>query len=225
MRLARKLFLLATTTLAVLALTATANAQGPVDVFNEETDILCTAVNVDSDHNATNGCHVEYEAEEHIPLVAHTPTGQVILSSCNVHLEARISGTGGGFVTQMALTDENPPANPPCTRTPCDEAAPSHKDLLWPLQIEENAAGQESVEVEFCLRTANGFGGVEGGTQSRCRVHLPFTSDVDHNHEIGTGGEYFCEVSPAAVPISIQDAHFVNEVPAEIGTEDIFLVH
>ncbi len=223
MRLVHRLFLLATVALAAFALSAThANAQ--IEVFNEATDEHCGAVVVDG-HEANGGCHVEYLAEEHISFVAHPPTGPVVLLNCNWHLEAQIGEDGSGYVTHALLTDEVPPSSPPCTRTPCDEAAPSHEDLLWPLQIEENSPGQESLELEFCIRTANAFGGVEGGTQSRCEVHFPFTSDAGHNHEMADHAEYFCEVSAAPVPISIQEVHFINENPAEASEEDIYLLH
>ncbi len=209
--------------LTALALSATtANAQ--VEVFDEETDDHCPALMI-SGHNVTGGCHVHYEAEEHIPLVAYTPTGAVVLFNCNVHLEAQIGEDGSGYVTKAVLTDEVPPENPPCTRTPCDEAPPSHADLPWPLQIQENTIGQESVELELCLRTANAFGGTEGGAQSRCELHFPVTQNFDHNHEIGDHAEYFCEVSPSPVPIAFRDIHFINENPAEVSEEDIYIVH
>ncbi len=210
-------------TLAAFTLSAV-TAQAEVEVFNEATDEHCSPLNVDG-HIVTDGCHVEYESEEHISLVAHPPTGPVVISNCNVHLEAQIGEDGAGYVTQALLTDETPPPSPPCTRTPCDEPGPSHQELPWPLHIEENAAGSESVEGEFCLRVSDAFGGTEGGAGSRCEVHLPFTHVLSHDHELGDHAEYFCEVSPSPVPISIRDVHFINEEPAGESSEDIYLVH
>ncbi len=222
MRLARYLFIFMAMAFAALALTA-ATATAQIEFLDEETDQHCPALVV-VEHSVGGGCHVEYESEGHIPLVAYIP-GPVVISNCNVHLEARIGEDGAGYITQALLTNEPVPPNPPCTREPCDEPAPGHEDLLWPLQLEENGPGQESIETEFCLRVANSAGGVEGGASARCEVHLPFTHVLSHDHELGDDAEYFCEVSPIPAPVSIQRVHFVNENPASGSNEDIYFVH
>jgi hypothetical protein len=223
MRLARKLFLLAAMALTALALGATtANAENPVEVVDEETAEHCTAVGIVG-HTVSGGCHIEYESEGHVPLIAYVPT-PVILSQCVVHLDAQVGEDGSGYINGATLAVGDVVESPGCTRAPCDELG-SGAMLPWPLQIVEGETAtdpSEDVEVEFCLRTvASG----QGGAPSRCQVHVPITQDaVNHNHEIGTpAGEYFCEVSPQPFPISIGDAHFNVEDPA--ATEDIEILH
>jgi hypothetical protein len=223
MRLARKLFLLAAMAITALALTATA-ANAQVEVI-EEDGIHCPPVSLSpTGHNVTGGCDIEYRSERHIPLVAYVPN-PVVVSNCRVHLSALVGENGAGYVTAALLSDEVPPANPACTRFPCDENGPvgSSKMIPWPLQIEENGPGLESIEATFCLRTiASG----EGGAPTQCQVHLPLTQNVGtHDHEIGGANlEVFCEVAPM-FPTSIRNAHFLNEVPAAQSTEDIEVIH
>jgi len=222
MRLARKRFLLAAMALAALALTATtANAQ--IEVLDEETDDHCSAVTVVNDHDVTGGCHVEFKSLHDVPLVLTTAGGPVTLSNCLVHMEGHINETGSGYIDTVALTDEVPPANPPCTRTPCDEAADAahhpHAELLWPVSFTE-VSGVELVETTFCLRpSAN----AEGVGNTFCEVHLPWADKGGHNYEIGAPtGIYSCENLP---PVSIRQAHFVNETAPESGTEDVEIIH
>lgn len=222
MRLARKLFLLAVTAVAALALTASA-ASAQLTVSEEHTagNQACTAVNKVG-HVVTGGCHIEVVSTEHIPLVAFVPQ-RVVLSNCNVHLEARINATGGGWVTAAVLTDEVPPASPPCTRAPCDEANGTFRP--WPLQIVEHAAGDEEVEATFCLRLGNLFGGAPGDPGSQCEVHLEYTQTASHDIEIGhhPSGAELCEVSPSPpAMIGIENAHFTYE---PVGEDRIEVVH
>jgi len=223
MRLARKLFLLAAMALAALALTATtANAQVEVideDGFNDH----CPAVTVVNDHDVVGGCHVEYKSEGDVPLVVQTAGGPVTLSSCEFHLSGRVGENGSGYIDNALLTDEVPPSNPPCTRTPCDEPSNAahhpHAELLWPIAFTE-IDGVETLEATFCLRpTAN----PEGSGNTPCEVHLPWTDNGGHNYEIGAPtGIYSCENLP---PVSITRAHFVNETDPELGTEDVEIIH
>jgi hypothetical protein len=172
MRLARKQFLLTAMTITALVLTVTA-ANTQVEVIAEDGG-HCPPVSLSpTGHNVTGGCDIEYRSERHIPLVAYVPN-PVVVSNCRVHLSALVGENGAGYVTAALLSDETPPANPPCTRFHSMKMGPgSSKMLPWPLQIEENAPEQESIETEFCLRTiASG----EDGAQTRCRLHLHSTS-------------------------------------------------
>jgi hypothetical protein len=220
MRLARKLFLLAAMAITALALTATtANAQ--IEVIEEDGG-HCPPIVVDV-HLVSGGCDIEYRSEAHIPLVAYIPA-PVVVSNCRVHLSALIGENGAGYVTAASFSDEVPPANPPCTRAPCDEDGRTGASEMvpWPLHIEETVANVETIEAEFCLRTiASG----EGGAQTRCQVHLPLTQNLaTHDHEIGAvGSEYFCEAAP--FPTSVRNVHLINEVPAAQSTEDIEVIH
>jgi hypothetical protein len=208
--------------ITALALTATtANAQ--IEVLEEDGPGHCTAVSLSpTGHVVSGGCPIEYRSEHHVPLVAYTPA-PVIVSNCNVHLSARIGENGAGYVTAASLTAEtvNPPV-PGCTRAACDENGPvgASAMLPWPVQITETAAGVETVDATFCLRTISSL---EGGPQTHCGVHLPYTSPVTHDNEVGDNAEYFCEV--AAIPTSIRNLHLINEVSATESTEDIEVIH
>jgi hypothetical protein len=208
-----------------MALTALAlgvgTASAQVEVMEEDGG-HCSPVSIVG-HTVSGGCHVEYRSEGHIPIVAYTPS-PVVVASCRWHISARIGEGGAGYLTAASFTDEVPPTSPPCGRAPCDESGAIGGSAMipGPLRIEENAPGQESIEMEFCMRMVAAG---EGGTPTRCQVHLPFNQQFGtHDHEIGAvDSEYFCEVAP--FPISIRNVHLINEVPAAQSTEDIELIH
>jgi hypothetical protein len=188
----------------------------------EEDGGHCPPVSVVA-HDVTGGCHVEYRSEAHVPMVAYIPS-PVVFMACRWHFAARIGEDGAGYVTAASFSDEAPPGNPPCTRAPCDEDGPTGASAMvpWPLHIEEENVSQESLEMEFCMRTiASG----EDGAQTRCQLHLPVNQQLgSHDHEIGAvNSEYFCEV--ASFPTSLRNMHFINEAPGAQSTEDIELIH
>jgi hypothetical protein len=220
MFLVRKLFLAVVMALTALALSAgTASAQ--LEVMEEDGG-HCPPVTILA-HTVSGGCHVAYQSEGHISLVAYVPN-PVVVSGCRWHFDAQIGENGAGYVTAAAFSDESPPTSPPCTRTPCDEDGPVGNSVMvpWPLTVFEEDIGVESLEMEFCIRTIQSG---EGGPQSRCQIHLPVTQTFDHDHEIGAvNSEYFCEVG-APFPVSLRNVHFINEEPAVQSTEDIELIH
>lgn len=206
MRLARKLFLLAAMAIAALAMTAsTASAQ--IVELSEEGGDHCPAV-VKNVHDVTGGCHIEFESENEVPLVANVPgVGVVTLSNCEVHIEARVGEDGEGWVTQALLTG-HPAPSVPCTRTPCDEAAPSHVELPWEIHIEEDGPGLEFADVRFCLRpVAND----EGVGNSFCTVHLPISDNGNHDYEIGDNADAHCEPGDFPFDVWIETPHFQYE--------------
>jgi hypothetical protein len=214
MRLARKLFLLATMAVAALALSASAaTAQVHIEQEHGVSDNEpCPALT--GPPNVTGGCHLEIRSERHLPLVLQTAGGPVTLSNCRVHLEGRVGEDGVGWVTRMTFTPEIPPTNPSCTRAPCDSAA--GVVTPWPVAITE-AAGVGTVETTFCLRTiASG----PGGAGTSCEVHLPWNDNGSHQYEYGVSATYSCENLP---PVSIQNVHFINE--GGTPKEDIEIVH
>ena len=214
MRLARKLFLLAAMAVAALAVGAgAANAQ--VEVIDEPSGEHCGAVTTLTAHTAVGGCLVEFESTGAVPLHAYIP-GKVTLFDCSWHLEARIGENGTGYVTQAKLTNTTPGS---CPRTPCDEAAPSHAELLWPFVLNESA-GQESLELTFCLRPLT-FPDVEGQGNTPCTVHLEVTDLGNHDYEIGhSPSESFCEPG-LPFPVSLESLHFLYEE----GSDKIEIIH
>lgn len=207
MCLTRKLVLI--TAMAVVALAVTAgSASAQYEVVDEATFEHCSAVTFPVEHEAVGGCRVEFQSTGEVPFFVNVPgAGVVQLFNCEWHLEARIGEVGEGYVTQATLTSHPAPSFP-CTRTPCDEPAPDHSELAWPIQIEE-AAGAETLEMAYCLRPINS---AEGADHFSCTVHLELTDLGSHDVEIGHPGEAeaHCE---AGLPFDVwlQNAHFLYE--------------
>lgn len=211
MFLVRKLSLAVMMAVAVMAMTAS-SANAEVQVF-EEPGGLCSNVSL-SGHVVSGGCHVEFQSTGDVWLVVYVPA-PTIVSACQVHLEARIGGNGFGYVTTLTLTAPSRPV--PCTRAQCTEAGTSTR-IPQPIQLNE-VAGAESLERRFCLQGPD-------GSQGSCTVHLPVENEGGHNYEFGAGGgEAFCEAGDYPFPVSIRNAHYINEVPAETGTEDVEIIH
>jgi hypothetical protein len=212
MRNARRLFLLATISAAVLSLTATAATAQLEFIEEHASGNHCPDV-TKTGHVVSGGCHIEARSEHHVALVIQSAFGPVTLSNCNVHLEGRVGEDGAGYITAMAFTNEIPPVNPGCTRTACDEA--DGTVLPWP------AAGSESgglltAEATFCVRTIVSG---PGGPGTMCEVHATGTDSGAHVYEAGDGGSYSCENIPQ---VSIQNFHMLEEEPGSSGVE---LVH
>jgi hypothetical protein len=225
MRLARRFVLLMVMALAVLAMTAGSLSAQELEVHDEAdgTAPPCGTVTL-SGHTVSGGCHAEFRSEDNVSLGAYVPA-LVIVSNCQMHLDARIGADGEGYVTKAVLSPPAPPFGPGCTRTPCDEAATSpnpHAEFPWSIHINESA-GALSTEIRVCMRTvASG----EGGPSGRCTMHLPVTDQGDHNYEFGTPGlEAFCESGDFAFPVSFLGVHFLNETPPSSSAEDIEIVH
>lgn len=205
----RKLFLLVAMALTALAMTSSASAQVEV---HDEPGTLCSNVSL-SDHAVSGGCHVEFKSTDDISAVVYIP-GPLPVFSCRWHFEAQIGGDGAGYITTAALTP--PSGGGPCTRVQCAEADGTR--IPWPVQINE-AAGSESFEMRFCIEQSNGSG-------FSCTVHLSVEDEGGHNYEFGAeDGEAFCEPGDSPYPVGFRNAHFVNEVPAETGAEDVEIVH
>lgn len=148
-------------------------------------------------HQVEGGCHVEFESTGNgIPWHAYAPAKTTIMN-CDWELEARVNGNGEGYVTQAILTAAS--VGPPCNRAACDEAAPSHAMIPWPLHIAETAPGDQELELTLCLRLSSAG---EGDPGIVCELHLEVGN---HGYELGhadggsgrwSGAEVFCENSP-----------------------------
>lgn len=89
--------------------------------------------------------HLASGATTPVALRQHTPTGEVLFSICNAEYTAAIQASGHGLIYDQQLTGEN------CGIAPCDEAAPSHVNINWPLHAGE-FAGAEMLGLTFCVR-------------------------------------------------------------------------
>lgn len=228
MFLVRKLFPLATTVIAALAFTAsTASAQ--LEVHAEDQPVEeCGTVTIDGAHHVEGGCRIEYESTEDISLVGYFPQ-PTILFNCLWHLEAQIGENGAGYITEAELTDEPDPPVPSCVRQACDEAAPIHETLAWPIQINE-VAGVESIMMRICLRAGspNEEPSAEGGAGSRCTLTFEAADLTGHDYEFGHHpGEEFCAPGDFPFAVPFHNAHFTNEVDPDPPDylEDVEIIH
>lgn len=203
-----------------------------VEVRTEPGNQHCPEVTVIG-HGVSGGCHIELESTGvGIPLHANTGISKVTFSNCEVHLEMRVDEDGEGYVNEANLS---PPhgGGVPCTRTPCDEDSGATDAMIpWPVHIEENGAGDEALELEFCLRTSTSSEGSPG--QLRCEAHFKFAPVAgNHNYEVGVvngsaGTEVFCEnnppnpdaIHPTLSAIASIEPHLVST-----GTEKLEVVH
>lgn len=141
-------------------------------------------------HVVTGGCHVAIDSPL-TTLIAHTGTGEVVVSNCAITGEARVDSSGSGWIVSQSMQST---ASGSCPRAPCDEA--SHADIPWPLTIED-AGDTTTVEVTFCVRLASGS---EGSGGSSCLVHLPISIPASHTYSASSvslpSGEAACEGLP-----------------------------
>ena len=210
-------FLLYAGRVLVAAVVAPGTAAAQVEV-SSESGPHCNAIQVTGPHAAIGGCRVEFQSTGEVPLYADVPgMGVVELSNCEMHLDTRIGEDGAGYVTRALLTGHPEPSTP-CTRAPCDEAATSHQELLWPISFEEEP-GELSVEVVVCLRPS---ALAEGSTGTFCTLHLPVTELGSHDYEIGQAGSFHSHCEPG-LPFDVwfQNAHFTYED----GTDTVEIVH
>lgn len=209
MRVASNSFL----TVAAVALAWTvmvASASAEVEVFSEPGGEPCTEVTMVG-HQVAGGCHIEIASNQPKAFIAYVPS-PVVLSSCDLHLEARIGGAGTGLVSQAAFSPPSPPNGSSCTRVPCDEA--NGTMLPWPISISESA-GVETGELAFCLRPIPSGPGASG---THCTLHLPVTDLGSHEYEIGQSGVEICEEIPNA---GLQGFGFTYEA----GSERLEIIH
>jgi hypothetical protein len=178
-----------------------------VDIFSEPGPELCDEP-ILVGHQVSGGCPFEFRSTEHILVTVYMPL-PIVRDSCNMHLETRIGGEHGlGYVTQAVLSDEDPPATPPCTLQPCDELVDGqHTFVPWPLEIVENGPGDEGLTLHSCLI---GTSAPEGHPGTHCTLHLDFSEIASHEFEFGGDpSEEFCD-APYTF-ISLRDAHFEYE--------------
>jgi hypothetical protein len=176
MRLARNLFLLAATAIAMLAIaTPAANA---IEVTDEPTGNHCSEVSVsaDGEHTVSGGCeiHVATEPDTSFDFSGHwEDSGEVVFTQCGNEFNARLHESGNGLIYDQELTGAS------CGLEACDEA--NHANIPWPANLMEFGAF-EALQYTFCIR-----GVQQEGTQGNpCTLYIPLVTDSDHEYEFGT---------------------------------------
>lgn len=205
MSVVRRLLVLSAAVSAVMASIAATSAA--TIVVSEEGGARCPGVPIVDAHAVTGGCHVSFASSDSVSLFAHIGPAEVIVSSCLMSYELRLSAGGTGYITEQAFS-EPPAPGTTCTRAPCDEAGGGMTKLPWPFIIEEDAFRRPTAELTFCMRPATA---AEGTSAFNCTLH-PSMAGSGHTYVVSTAGEAACE-GAAQVEVS---GTFVS---ADVGTE------
>lgn len=174
MRIARKLLVVGVLTAATMAFGASSASAVEISSGGNH----CTPVAVGAGHVVTGGCKINATSERETEVQAFVSgVGFVTISTCEDVFEARIAEDGTGYLYLATTTGHG---DPPCTRTACDEAAPSHRQLPWAL----NLTATNNMEIDFCLRTIQNPD-VEGAAGTTCHTNIAITPNN------GTGAHEF----------------------------------
>jgi hypothetical protein len=162
--------LLAISVIAAMSMAAPSAFAQTVEVLDEDLagQPHCGAVTA-VNHVVSGGCtvHAVTSGVSTANLFAHVAgVGEVAISACNNEFEAHINEDGLGFITDQVLTGAS------CGLAPCDEAAPSHANLEWPLAAYEGGGGNDALATTFCIRPASA---AEGASASYCSIVIDAT--------------------------------------------------
>jgi hypothetical protein len=164
MRFTSKLFLLAATAIAAMALSASsAAATSPVEVVVEGGVEHCDV--------SVGNCDLHVVGESHLthpnPLVG-------IISRCQDEFTATFDEDGSGTVTGQSLANKSG-SDIPCNSVPCPGSQPYN---AWPISgAEETAASTIEATVTFCL-------GQDAGVQ--CPADVIITEPSAHQYAFST---------------------------------------
>jgi hypothetical protein len=198
MRPARKLMLLAVLAITATALMApTALAQEPL--AHDQTPELqagtepggnpCPAVIAHAGGPTEGGC-VLHIAGTGIQFIGHLAGMEVITSTCNIEMVARLDSSAEGFLTHNEMTD---PVGFECHYRPCGVVMSGDEGRPWAFYASEVAAGAESLTALLCLRD-------QAGTEAHCEVDLGMTQPANHRYTFATpAGDATCHGAPREV--------------------------
>jgi hypothetical protein len=149
MRLARKLFLVAATAMAMIAFASP--AANAVTVTVEPGGANCPEVQVTNAHAITGGCLITAQtaAGTTADLRIHIGGVETVISQCTDTFSARVHRSGDGWIFNQVLTGAN------CGLVACDEA--NSVKYEWPLTIMEfgpTAPNTQAIQTTFCTRSA-----------------------------------------------------------------------
>jgi len=167
--------------LAILGTLIQASPVGAqIAVTEEVTGQPCSEVTLDADHNVTGGCPVHISSEQETQIVVGTAGGPILISTCEDEFEAAIDGSGEGYMYAISITGHQAPEA--CTRTACDEAAPGHDTIPWPIHIRENP---DVINISFCRRNSTSSEGTSG---TPCTWSIPWTQ-ISGPHRLSFNAE------------------------------------
>jgi hypothetical protein len=161
MRFTSKLFLLAATTIAAIAMGASsAAASSPVEVVVEDTGEHCSV--------AAGNCTMHVVGESHL---AHPNPIFGIVSRCSDELTWTFGEDGSGSVTGQSLASKV--GSVPCNTRPCPGTPPFNP---WPISgAEETAASTVEATVTPCY-----------GAGVQCPLDVIITEPAEHQYSLST---------------------------------------
>jgi hypothetical protein len=161
--------------IALLGSGAAGASAETVEVLDEASGVHCPSVAVGADHVITGGCPIHFIADNGQQTFKHQATGgEVVTSSCTSSFTARINEDGLGYIGSITYVGTG------CTIAACDEPAPSHRNLEWPIALVETGPSALALLMTLCIRP----GPVgEGELNTNCTLLLPVTQ-TGHGLEI-----------------------------------------
>lgn len=198
MHLVRKLTLLAVVAMAATALMApTAFAQEPL-VHDQNPELQagvepgnqpCPAVVVGGGGALMGGC-ILHIVGTNIQFIGHAAGIEVLNSTCNIEMVARLDASVEGFLTHNEMVDG---VGGECHYRPCGVVMSGDEGRPWAFFASEVAAGTESLTALLCLRD-------QAGTEAHCEVDLGMTQPVNHRYTFATpAGGATCHGAPREV--------------------------
>lgn len=195
MRLVRKLTLLAILAIAATALMApAASAQEPL-VHNQMPGLQaglepgnqpCPAVVQFAGGGTAGGCRLHITGTN-IAFVGHMIGGEVINSTCNIEVVARLDASVEGFFTHAEMTDA--PIGE-CHRRPCGFVPNGFEGRPWSFFATEVAAGVERLTALFCVQD-------DLGNQRHCEVDFGLVEPMNHRYGLNVpAGGATCHGAP-----------------------------
>lgn len=174
MRLVHTVLLTVTTMIAAMAVTATSAFAQSIEVLNEDTGTHCAEITELTNHDVDGGCEVTVPSAVNLETFSHDGVQEVMTASCESELIIVIDEAGTGYVDVDEDTIHTD-AVAGCSIEECDEAAPNHSELEWPINgLLEYGGEQEEMIFTFCLRTVHDA----EGTGLACTIIV----DVDQDH-------------------------------------------
>lgn len=161
MRIARKLTLLCAMAIAAIAMTASTASAQAVEVSHEHEDETlehCTEL---------DPCTVVAHSESVTTVDGHAFGFEQVQSQCFDEFTGQVFEDGSGAIHQQNLT------GPDCVKQACTTAG----ETEWPAQLSEASAGEENMEIEFCLEN------LDGSDPLHCTIDVHVELIDHHNAE------------------------------------------
>jgi hypothetical protein len=159
----RKLFLLAATVIAALALTATS-------ALAEDEGVEVSQETSEGNVHCNPWCFIHANGAS--SLTAHIGPTEIVASACTDEFEGEVDENGEGHID---VYENNAATSGNCTRINCNGIGEDENEPIWPAHFEEEG-GEETINVRFCL-DAEADPDAEG---AHCDVEIHVEDVGDH---------------------------------------------